>query len=70
MYDCLMDARIRLQKCVSPMNTLPDVSAGPYYFQNTFFSTRRRKQFFRTVKLFCCRVGRLYPNSLFGATQC
>jgi hypothetical protein len=31
MYDSLLDARIRLQKCVAFMNKLPDVASIPEY---------------------------------------
>lgn len=32
MYDSLLDARIRLQKCVSSMNRLPNAMQIPDYF--------------------------------------
>ena len=31
MYDSLLDARIRLQKCVSSMNRMPDAAQIPNY---------------------------------------
>ena len=31
MFDCLLDARIRLQKCVTTMNRLPEASKIPDY---------------------------------------
>lgn len=32
MYDSLLDARIRLQKCVSSMNRIPDATQVPNYY--------------------------------------
>lgn len=35
MYDSLLDARIRLQKCVTSMNRLPDAPIIPDYLMTS-----------------------------------
>ena len=52
MYDSLVDARIRLQKCVSSMNKLPDASQIPDYLTEDASRDAADKLLYESFSLF------------------